>query len=179
MLGGMEEGGGLPGSRNFEKQVLRQRECGGSKARPGRQASIALIRNVNFNLLFVIPKSVSLEHLTHEMPLGQRVPVSHQLGKSHIQVLLPPSPPWRVTRHITILKALRSPAAKTFLTNYSRLPLNHPLAFVLCRKHGSGNREPLQVSVQGSDRMRCQCQGMGWCSWECWRQGDHWVLVTG
>lgn len=55
------------------------------------QASIALIRNVNFSLWLVIPKSVSQEQI-HEMLLGQSVPQSHKLGRPHMQVLLPEGP---------------------------------------------------------------------------------------
>lgn len=84
------------------------------------QASIALIRNVNFSLWLVNPSSVSLKQI-HEMLLGQRVPQSHKLGRPHMQ-LLPESPPWKLTKHINIVKALRSPAANTLLTNYLGFP---------------------------------------------------------
>lgn len=63
---------------------------------------------------------------------------------------LPPKPPpWRVERDVVILKALSSPAANTLLTDYSGLPANHLVAFVLCRKYGLINREPLQTDSDG------------------------------
>lgn len=54
-------------------------------------------RGRNFTLSLVIPKSVFLEHLTHEMLLGRRILQSHKLGKSHIQ-LSPQVLAWRVER---------------------------------------------------------------------------------
>lgn len=56
------------------------------------QASSTLIRNVNFSLWLVIPKSGFQEQI-HEMLLGQRVPQSYKLGRPHSQLLLPKSLP--------------------------------------------------------------------------------------
>ena len=78
------------------------------------QVLIVLIRNVNFSLWLGISKSVSLGQI-HEMLLAQRVP---QLERPSMQLLLPKSPPWILAKRIIILRALRGPAANTFLANY-------------------------------------------------------------